>query len=165
MNLELRKISDWARNNKLNFNENKSKVMLMSRRKRKEDKKVEIYLNNKILEQVNKIKYLGIIFDSKMTFREHVNYVEEKCTKLIFALSKSAKTTWGLKHAALKTIYAGGILPLILYGAPVWKGIMDIACYKAKIIKVQRLINPSAWSDGHCPHAARSHSFVYISTS
>ena len=25
--------------------------------------------------------------------------------------------------------------------------------------------NHSAWSDGHCPHAARSHSFVYISTS
>ena len=25
--------------------------------------------------------------------------------------------------------------------------------------------NPSAWSDGNCPHAARSHSFVYISTS
>jgi len=141
MNLELRKISDWARNDKLNFNENKSKVMLMSCRKRKEDKEVEIYLNNKILEQVNKLKYIGIIFDSKMTFREHVNYVEEKCTKLIFALSKSAKTTWGLKHVALKTIYAGGILPLILYGAPVWKGVMDIACYKAKIIRVQRLIN------------------------
>jgi len=26
-------------------------------------------------------------------------------------------------------------------------------------------VNPSAWSDGHCPHATRSHSFVYISTS
>ena len=26
-------------------------------------------------------------------------------------------------------------------------------------------LNPSAWSDGHCPHAACSHSFVYISTS
>ena len=25
--------------------------------------------------------------------------------------------------------------------------------------------DPSAWSDGHCPLAARSHSFVYISTS
>ena len=141
MNLELRKISDWARNNKLNFNENKSKVMPLSRRKRKEVKEVEIYLNNKILEHVNKIKYLGIIFDSKTTFREHVNYVQEKCTKLIFTLSKSAKTTWGLKHAALKTICAGGILPLILYGTPVWKGVMDIACYKAKIIRVQRLIN------------------------
>ena len=27
------------------------------------------------------------------------------------------------------------------------------------------VVNPSAWCDGHCPHAARSHSFVYISTS
>jgi hypothetical protein len=52
---------------------------------------MEIYLNNIKLEQVNSIKYLGIIFDSKITFREHVNYFEEKCTKLIFTLSKSAK--------------------------------------------------------------------------
>jgi hypothetical protein len=42
----------------------------------------------------------------------------KKCTKLIFALSKSAKLNWGLKHAALKT-YTGGILPFFLYGAPV----------------------------------------------
>ena len=141
MNVELRKISDWAQNNKLKFNEHKSKVMLMSRRKRKENKEIEIYLNNKKLEQVNSIKYLGIIFDSKITFREHVNYVEEKCTKLIFTLSKSAKISWGLKHEALKTIHTGGILPLILYGAPVWKSVLDKACYKAKIIRIQRLIN------------------------
>jgi len=120
MNLELRKISDWAQNNKLMFNEHKSKVMLMSRRKRKEKKDVEIYLNNKSLEQVNSIKYLGIIFDRKMTFRDHVNYLEEKCTKLIFTLSKSAKVTWGLKYESLKTVYKGGILPLLLYGAAVW---------------------------------------------
>jgi hypothetical protein len=50
MNVELRKISDWAQNNKLKFNEHKSKVMFMSRRKRKENKKIEIYLNNKKLE-------------------------------------------------------------------------------------------------------------------
>jgi glutamine amidotransferase-like uncharacterized protein len=36
MNLEMRKIQEWAQNNKLKFNENKSKVMLMTRRKRKE---------------------------------------------------------------------------------------------------------------------------------
>jgi len=36
INFELRKISDWAQNNKLMFNEHTSKVMLLSRRKRKE---------------------------------------------------------------------------------------------------------------------------------
>src|SRR5215468_10515392 len=76
-----------------------------------------------------------------MTFRDRVNYVEEKCIKLIFTLSKLAKVTWGLKHEALKTIYTGGILPLILYGAPVWKNVLDNTCYKTKLIRIQRLIN------------------------
>ena len=35
MNLEARKIQEWEQNNKLKFNENKSKVMLISRRKRR----------------------------------------------------------------------------------------------------------------------------------
>jgi hypothetical protein len=141
MNVELRKILDWAQGNKLKFNEHKSKIILMSRRKRREKKEIDIYPNNKILEQVNSIKYLGIISDSKLTFRDHAHYIEEKCTKLIFTLSKSEKVTWGLKHDALKTIYLGGILPLILYGAPVWKSVLDNTCYKAKLIRIQKLIN------------------------
>jgi len=103
INLEMRKISDWAQNNKLKFNENKSNAYVSQ--EKKGNKEMEIYLNNKTLKQVNSTKYLEIIFDSKMTFTDHVKYVGEKCTKLIFSLSKSAKVTWGLKHEALKTIY------------------------------------------------------------
>jgi hypothetical protein len=91
--------------------------------------------------QVHSLKYLGIILDCKLTFREHINYMAEKCTKLTFALSKSAKLNWGLNHAALKTIYTGGILPLLQYGAPVWIKAMDKACYKLKLVRIQRLIN------------------------
>jgi hypothetical protein len=40
MNLELKKIQDWVQNNKLKFNGSNSKVMLMSRRKRKEKKEI-----------------------------------------------------------------------------------------------------------------------------
>jgi len=134
-NLDLRKIEEWAQNNKMKFNENKSKVMLMSRRD------IDIYINNKTLPQVESIKYLGIIFDSKLSFREHITYIEGKCTKLIFSLAKSAKITWGLKHKTLKKIYMGAILPLLLYGAPVWKEVLYSSCYKGKLIRVQRLIN------------------------
>ena len=73
VNVELSKISAWAANNKIRFNEHKSKTMLLTRRKRKERKEIEIYLNNKPLNQVNSMMYLGMIFDSKLTFREHVN--------------------------------------------------------------------------------------------
>jgi len=49
MNLETRKILEWAQNNKLKFNKNKSKVMLISRRRRMGGKRREIHVNNKIL--------------------------------------------------------------------------------------------------------------------
>jgi hypothetical protein len=140
-NVEMSKFSAWAKENKIRFNEQKSKVILMTRRKRKELKDLEVYLNNKPLLQVHSLKYLGIIFDSKLTFREHINYMAEKCTKLIFALSKLAKLNWGLKHATPKTIYTSGILSLLLYGSPVWKKAIDRVNYKLKLIRVQRLIN------------------------
>jgi hypothetical protein len=37
-NIEMSKISNWAHNNKISFNEQKSKVLVISRRKRKENK-------------------------------------------------------------------------------------------------------------------------------
>jgi len=140
-NTELNKIAAWAKNYKIDFNEDKSTAMLVSRRKRKERKEINIFLNYKLLKQTNKIKYLGIIMDSKFRFSEHIRYAAEKCTKLIYSLSKSAKISWGLRHEVLKTIYKGAILPLLLYGAPVWIDAMKYTCNKRIYIRVQRLIN------------------------
>jgi hypothetical protein len=60
---------------------------------------------------------------------------------LIFSLSKLAKLNWGLGHDALKTIYKGAILPLLLYGAPIWRNALTKEAYKTKLIRVQRFIN------------------------
>jgi hypothetical protein len=65
-NIEMDKIAKKARDNKIKFNEEKSKVMLLTRRKRKEQKWVAVYLN-KAIPQVQKLKYIGTIFDNKLT--------------------------------------------------------------------------------------------------
>ena len=98
-------------------------------------------MNYKPLMQVYRLKYQGIILDSKLTFRNHIIAMTDKCSKLIFTLSKSAKLNWGLNYAALRTIYTGGILPLLLYEAPFWINAINKASYKLKITRVQRLIN------------------------
>jgi hypothetical protein len=107
-----------AKDNKITFNEQKSKVMVVTG-KRSENTDVSIYLNNNPLEQVNNIKYLGIIIDSKLNFRDYIMYISRKCSTLIHTLAKSAKLSWGLNQAALNTIYEAAILPLMLYWAPV----------------------------------------------
>jgi len=48
--------------------------MLVSRRKRKENKNITVYLNNKKLTQLTQIKYLGIIMDRKFRFNEHITF-------------------------------------------------------------------------------------------
>jgi len=51
--------------------------------------------------------------------------------------------TWGIKHAAVDTIYKGAILPLLTYGTPVWIEAMNQEYNRRKYIRVQRLINIS----------------------
>ena len=115
--------------------------MLVSRRKRKEPKAIKIYLNNSILEQVPASKYFGIIIDNKLKFKENLTYVAERCMKLIHNLSRLVKLKWGLKREALRTIYKGPILTLMLYGAPVWIDAIKYEHNRQKYIRVQRLIN------------------------
>jgi hypothetical protein len=81
-NTELSKITAWAKNYKTEFNDDKSTAMLVSRRKQNKRKELNVFLNYKLLKQVNKIKYLGIIMDNKFKFRQHITYAAEKCTKL-----------------------------------------------------------------------------------
>ena len=68
-NVELSKIDGWSRRNKIKCNDKKSKVMLVTRKKRREDKHITLYLHFKPLEQVTQMKYLGIILDQKLGFK------------------------------------------------------------------------------------------------
>ena len=96
-NVDLQKISNCAENSKMEFNEQKSKTMLITRKKRPDKTNISIYLNNKQLKEVDKIKYLGIVLDKKYTFNHHIDYISEKCKKLIHVLSRSARISWGVE--------------------------------------------------------------------
>jgi hypothetical protein len=104
----------------MHFNEIKSKVLLVTT-KTSGHKTLNIYLNNKCLEIVSELKYLGIYFDSRFSFDRHVDYITGKCTPIINMLAKSAKFKWGIGHQALKVIYSGAIEPILTYGAPIWE--------------------------------------------
>jgi len=95
VNVELSKINVWVKNNKTRFNDKKSKVMVVSRRKRKENKNITVCLNNKPLDQVIKMKYLKIILNHKFRCNKHIKYTAERCGKLNHSLSRAAKMTWG----------------------------------------------------------------------
>ena len=85
-NSDLAKIEKWAKD-KMQFNESKSKAMLINRKRNTES--INIYINRR-LEIVKEMKYLGIYFDSRLTFNTHIKYLAENSTKLIQMLERSA---------------------------------------------------------------------------
>jgi len=103
----------------MEFNENKSKAMIITRKRRLD--KINIYLNNRSLEQVDVMKCLGIHIDSRLLFYKHIEHVAEKSRALTYMPNRTAKLHWGLEHKSLKTIYEGAIVPLMTSGAPVWE--------------------------------------------
>ena len=64
-NTEIGKISKWAAQNKITFNRSKSQVMLISRKKPRTQQHLNIYLDNRKIEQSDSIKYLGVIVDNR----------------------------------------------------------------------------------------------------
>ena len=140
-NQDLQKIENWARENKLHFNENKSKVLLVTKKTSRDNRTLNVYLNNKRLEQVSELKYLGIYFDSRFSFDRHVDYITGKCTPIINMLAKSAKLKWGIGHQALKVIYSGAIEPILTYGAPIWEKALTKQNNLRKYQRVQRMMN------------------------
>jgi hypothetical protein len=75
---------------KIQSSDQKSHSIWITRR-RGEIKFIDIYLNNNTLEQLDKLKYLGINTDSKFKFIDHTKYAIDRCPKLINALFKSAR--------------------------------------------------------------------------
>jgi len=85
----------------MKFNEQKSKMMIITCRRPKVKREYKIYLNNIPMRQEETIKYLDIIIDKRLNFNAHIDYTTGKCIKLIHALSKLAKVNWGLRHEVI----------------------------------------------------------------
>ena len=72
----------------MQFNELKSKTMLIARKTKSNRENINIYLNNRRLDQVKKMKYLGIYFDNRLNFHKHIEHTTEKSRKMVYMLGK-----------------------------------------------------------------------------
>jgi len=55
----------------------------------------ELKLNGTPIPDVEQTKFLGVIFDNKLTFLPHIRYLKEKCLKALNLLRVVAQTSWG----------------------------------------------------------------------
>ena len=72
--------------------------------KRVVNNNVILKFNGKTINTANSAKFLGIIFDCKLTWSEHISYIEGKCKKRLNLMRSVAGNTWGASKKSLLTI-------------------------------------------------------------
>ena len=71
----------------------------------------------KILESC---KLLGVIFDSKLTFKSHANVMKKPALHHVQTMDKLVGQKWGLSRQTLMRVFNQVLIPKVLYGAPIW---------------------------------------------
>jgi len=96
INTETPKLFDWLCSSKLTLNYTKTKYMLFGldniKAKNKFKKvKFKININKNAISRVNEFKYLGVIIDEKLSWKNHISYIQSKLAKVSGIIYKSHK--------------------------------------------------------------------------
>ena len=112
---ELRKMKDWFAVNKLSLNVSKTNYMLFTNSKCSTD--IQIQICNTDIERVNATKFLGVLIDDKLTWKNHIELVKSKVSRSVFLLNRAKHV---LNYSAMLTLYNSIVLPYLTYCCELW---------------------------------------------
>ena len=64
--------------------------------------------------------YLGVTFDKRMTWKQHITSAEAMARRKMNIMRKLARTKWGTNEKILKSVYQGNVRPHLEYGSSSW---------------------------------------------
>lgn len=81
------------------------------------------------------VKYLGVTFDSKLNFGEHITNTIDKANKCFRALYPMLASSSQLSTTNKSLIYTSVIRPILTYGCPVWSSAATVHMKKFTVIQ------------------------------
>ena len=141
INEDLENLDEWLMGNKLSLNVAKTHAMLIaSQQKHKSLAHSDIRLDPKIrgreIEIRSKAKYLGVLIDENLNWKEHIRTVSAKASRAVGFLKYSKQH---LPLTAVKTLYTSIVEPHFQYCCSIWG-----CCNATEIQLLQKLQNRAA---------------------
>ena len=111
----LNKIQKWALENGFKFSKTKTQCMHFCQLRGLHNDPV-LKLDGVEIPVVDQYKFLGVIFDRKLSFIPHINYLKAKCHKALQLLRVVAHTDWGADKSTLLKLYKSLVRSKLDYG-------------------------------------------------
>ena len=100
---------------------------------------MELFLGDDVIEYVVKKKFLGLIWDPKLNFKEHIKYLKKKCQSSLNIIKVLAHTDWGASTKTLLKLYRSLVRSKLDYGCVVYRNACDTDLKTLDVIHNQGL--------------------------
>ena len=114
MEAELETITGWLKDSGLKVNESKTEVCLFHRM---DCQPIIIKVNNSPIKSKNSMNVLGVTFDSKLTWSEHINNCTKKAKRALHAIKLIRPN---FTPDELKTIITSNFFSILYYNSEIW---------------------------------------------
>ena len=126
----------WCAKWRIKLNPVKTKVIIFSRSILARKTELNLKLYGETFKIYPQVKFLGITFDSQLTFQKHFENILDRCNIRYHRLRPLVNKKWGLSPATLIQIYKQCVRPIFEYGS-----LSTITASDYIISKIQRLQN------------------------
>jgi hypothetical protein len=113
----LNDVFDWYKDNKLILSIDKCSTMIIDNKRQNSRNDLGLSLNDRVISQVQSMKYLGLSVDTLFTWKDHISNVIQKVNGNNYRLRKLRNCI--PKHLMCK-LYTSLSVPIIDYAATVW---------------------------------------------
>jgi hypothetical protein len=110
----------------------------------------KISFNNSSFDWKESVKYLGIVLDSKLTFKNHIEYAIQKASNVCYSslyclLKRKSPVSLDSKLRLYKSV----VRPILSYGCPVFVNAANCHLKKLQLFqnKILRMIHDVNWDD------------------
>ena len=138
MNSAISKVKYWAEKNGLTLSATKTIAVLHTLKTKIVLPTEKLKIGNKEIEISESAKYLGIIIDKKLCWRQHIEYKTKQAKKVLYMLRGAIGKNWGPRPDLIMWALRSVIRPSLTYGCIVWGQHVETR-YHDELNQVQRL--------------------------
>ena len=132
-------VKGWSLGHGLNFNPNKTTVVMFNKARKHKITEPKLYLGDTELSYSDTVKYLGVTLQKRLSWATHLRDRTRKCFGLLQRIRTVVGREWGLSPAKLLYIYTAVIRPRLAYAAGVWANNINVTA-KKRLNRIQGMI-------------------------
>lgn len=130
---DLSALSEWCNTNRLSFNVDK--CCNISYTHSRDPVIFDYSIGDVFLKRVVEVKDLGVIFDSKLEFKSHINYITSKAYAMLGFIKRNTKEF--KDYVALKSLFVSFVRNNLEYCSIIWNPYYEI--HSNRIERIQKL--------------------------